>query len=241
MKTNIKLPVNQNSHILVDVGDSIESDTPIARNSESAEEKILHLSRLLHVKEDQITKFLRKKVGEKISASEIIAEKKGWLSTIAVTTPVSGIIREIDLKKGTLTVVTHKTQNPGEIISPLSGIVEKIGKEYIEIEVEGEVIKGLKGEGSDALAVLVTLSGENIGTQDFHKDIENRIVVCHSFSEDFLVKLDVLGASGIVSHNVVRESSLPWLQVDRDQLARVGKHDGRRALLQPEEKQIICL
>ena len=78
MKTNIKLPVNPNSHILVDIGDSIEPDTPIAENNELTEEKILHLSRLLHVKEDQIAKFLRKKVGEKISASEIIAEKKGW-------------------------------------------------------------------------------------------------------------------------------------------------------------------
>lgn len=241
MKTNIKLPVNPNSHILVDVGEKIEPDTPIAENRELLEEKILHLSRLLHVKEDQIAKFLRKKVGEKISASEIIAEKKGWLSTTSVTTPVSGTIREIDLKKGTLTVMTHQTKNPRKINSPVSGVIARIGKEYIEIEVEGEVIKGLKGEGSDALAVLVTLSGENIGTQDFHKDIENRIVVCHSFSEDFPVKLDVLGASGIVSHNVVRESSLPWLQVDRDQLVRVGKHDGDRALLQPEEKQIICL
>lgn len=238
MKTNIKLPVDPNSHILIDVGDKIDPETPIAEIRESVDEKTLHLARLLHVKENQIAKYLLSKIGERITAGETIAEKKGWLSATIVTTPVTGYIKEIDLKKGTLTVVTHQSRIPRKIFSPVAGYVAKIGKEYLELEVEGEVIKGLKGEGSDTFAIMVVLSGENIGTLDFHKDVENRIVVCHSFSEDFLVKLDVLGGSGIVSNKVIKETNLPWLQVDRDHLERVGKHGGSKALLQPGEKQI---
>ena len=241
MKTNIKLSVDPNSRILIEVSEKINCDTVIAEVKETSDEKTLHLSKLLHVKPQDISKYLKKNIGEKINSEEVIAEKKGWLSNTVVTTPVSGYIKEIDLKKGTLLVISSRSTKPIKITSPFSGTVVKIGKGYLEIEIEGVIFKGNKGEGKDTIGELIVLSGENIGILDLDRDVEGRIVVCHSFTEDFLIKLDVLGALGLVVHKFVQDMSLPWLQVESNAIHKLKEYAGKKALLRPEEKELILL
>lgn len=231
--------MNANSHIRVEVGDKVDSDSVLAEVRQSQEEKTLHLGRLLHVGPSDIAKFLKKSIGEKIESGEVIAEKKGWLSNTFVTTPVAGQIKEIDLEKGTLTVSSSHSIKSSKIISPYSGKVLKIGKGYIELEIEADSVKGHGGTGAEVAGIVAVLPGENIGTLDLHLDVEGKIIVCHSFTEDFAVKLDVLGAHGVVVHKAVKDMTLPWLQVDEAALSKLKEYDGRKALLRPEEKEIV--
>lgn len=241
MKTNIKLPVPLNSHILIEVNEKINPDTVLAEIKESVDEKTLHLSKLLHVKPQDISKYLKKNIGEKINSEEVIAEKKGWLSNIVVTSPVSGKLKEIDLKKGTLLVISSRSAGPVKITSPFSATVVKIGKGYLELSADSETFKGDKGEGADTIGELVVLSGENIGILDLDRDVEGKIVVCHSFTEDFLIKLDVLGALGLVVHKAVKDMSLPWILVESETIHKLKEYAGKKAMLRGEEKDIIIL
>lgn len=239
MKTTIKLPIDPHAKLLVDVGRVIDEKTIVAELEKVREEKILHLSKLLHVKNERIGNYLKKNVGEKISIGEVIAEKKGLFSTTHITSPIVGFIKEMDVKYGTLTLETGSHTLNRKILSPARGIVVDVGKGYLEVEVSGSLYRGHKGEGEAIFGSLVYISGENIGTLDVDHDVEKKIVTAHSLKEESLVKLDVMGAVGLITLKPLKETTFSFLQVDEETLIKIKEHVGKKAFLRPEEKEII--
>lgn len=239
MKTTIKLPLSPNAKVIVEVGDKIERNTKLATGVSESGENLIHLARLLHVDSTSIPKYLRKRIGQIVSSGDLLAQKKGFFSLHTVTSPVVGKISEIDLKKGTLTILS--SEDSTDFVSPTSGKVVKIDQNHIEIEIEGQVFKGTKGEGDDSYGNLVSIAGENIGILDISIDVDNCIVLTHSLKKEAIVKLDVMGAAGLVLIQSLKESSLPWVQIDEEGFNKIEAKSSQYVWLRPKERQIVVI
>ena len=111
MSTIITLPISPSAKILVGVGERISSKTILAKFSQAHEAETIHLAKLLSVGNSKISQYLKKKIGEKITAGEVIAQKKGFFSSTVVKSPISGKLVDLDLSKGTLNLLKYSPQD----------------------------------------------------------------------------------------------------------------------------------
>lgn len=241
MSNTINLPISPSTKILVEEGDSITTKTILGKFSDTHEIETIHLSKLLSVANDKIYKYLKKKAGEKVTSGEVIAEKKGFLSSSVVKSPISGKLLEMDLLKGTINLLKYSKEGREEIISPVSGKVVTIGKTAIEINTNRPIFKGESGEGSDSFGDLKYLEGEVLGILDFHAELEDSIVMCKAVGEATLAKFAVLGVKGMILMDVKNEMALPWICVEENIFGKLKDFVSDKIWLRPGEKQIIIL
>lgn len=239
MKTTIKLPLSPDAKILVEVGDKIDRNTALATGVSDTSENLIHLAKLLRVDPARIANYLRKKIGEEVISGDLLAQKKSFLSLHTIKSPVGGKIAGIDLKKGTLTIL--RSTDSTDFVSPTSGKVVRIEQNHVEIEIEGQVFKGVKGEGEDSFGNLVSIAGEDIGIGDISIDVDDCIVITHSLKNEAIVKLEVMGAAGLVLLKSLKESSLPWVAVDEEVFKKIEDKSTGYGWLRPKEKQIVMI
>jgi hypothetical protein len=241
MKSAVRFPISQNCKILVDVGDSVSSDTVLLEEFSSKQKEVVPISKLLNVKGDSIYRHLRKKIGEQIEMGEILATSKTFFSSKSIKSPVAGTLSEIDLSFGTLTLVAKSGNvHPRKIKSPIKGKVKNITKTAVEIEVEGEVLDLVRGFGEERMGKLVYMEKEDLGILDVVNEVENCIVSSHQIPSDVMVKLEVMGAAGLV---VVKEpkGDLPWGQIEVTVFKKLKAVDGKMVWLRPEVKQLVVI
>src|SRR3989344_9657621 len=102
MKTVIKISLKNFPKIVVEEGAIIEKGDIIATNTNDVSEIEINLTETLRVKAKDIYKYLRKKPTEQILKNEVLAEKKSFVSTLSIKSPVSGRILHVDLNKGSV-------------------------------------------------------------------------------------------------------------------------------------------
>ena len=242
MKTTIKLPISSSSKILVNIGDNIGPDTTLAETEIAASEKTIQLAYLLHVNASHIAKYLKKNLGDSIKSGEILAEKKGLFSSSKINSPHDGKIKEIDLKKGTLTLFSYSASSDiTKTTVPFSGRVTGIGKGYVEIEINGRFFRAIKGEGKNVSGKLVHLSSDKVGILEVDKDVDDSILMARSFTEEAVVKLEVLGSNGFILQKKTGDMTLPWVQVDEETFTALAGYTNKKVWLRPEERQIVIL
>src|SRR4030067_2834753 len=139
MKTVFKIFLNNSGKILVDVGDEIEKGGAVSIIGEESNEVEINLSEILKVKTVDIFKFLKKRPTEKVSEGELLAEKKSLVTLLSVRSPISGKIKEVDLKKGTVTIIKEGKQTI-KVTVPVKGRVKSIEKNLLELAIKGERI-----------------------------------------------------------------------------------------------------
>ena len=249
MKTNLRLPVFPHHVFLVGEGAAVNSKTVLAKYNTSPEEKPIPLAELLHIAPSRVLSFLKKRVGEEVHRGDTIAEKRGFLHALTVKSPITGILKEVDLTFGTLTLSknlkgTPSGQNQEELISPVSGKISGVTNAYVEIETEGQRYKLQKGGGEGVLGELFYFPHDTIDMFDIGEDVSGKIVVCSTFGGDILPKLDVLEAKGIIFQKPPKgdiDIAFSWGQVEKDVFLELGENKGKTVWLQPEEKQILVL
>lgn len=239
MNTTIHLPISH-AHPTVEVGDKITEKTILAKSSHHEETETIHLSKLLSVRNGEISKFVVKKIGEKIDAGDILAAKKGFFSSTVVKSPTSGKLLELDLSKGTITL-SKFTKEKQDVTSPVAGKIVNIGKSVIEIETDSPVFKAIAGTGSDVTGVLLFLPSEEVGILDISDDIENSVIMYKSAGDAVLVKLSVLGAVGFITLKIRKEMFVPWVQIEDNVFGKLKEFAGKKIWLRPEAKQIVIL
>lgn len=242
MSVRIKLDFTTPVKLMVAAGDKISPKIPIAVKQKEFEDKDIHIARLLHINPSNLPKYLKKKIGEEIKSGDVIAEKKGFFSSSRVKSPIEGHIKEIDLKKGTLTIA----QKAGSDIAgkerievPVHGRVVKATEKSIELEIEGHIYKGEKGAGEESVGKLYFFSKEKIGFFDIDADVEECIIMTYAIPEDIIVKLDVLGVRGLIIQKDEKNFSMPWIQIDDDVFHKISRHHGKKIWLRPVAREII--
>ncbi|OGG00489.1 hypothetical protein A2Y99_02770 [Candidatus Gottesmanbacteria bacterium RBG_13_37_7] len=241
MKTNIKLPILPYSVIKVKEGDIITPLSTIAEIPIKTDLIEIDIATLLHVKPHHLMKYLVKKIGESVAEGEILAQKQGLFSSVMVKSPVKGKINSIDLKKGTVVFNSDKNLGKGKLSIPVEGKVIKIIKNYLEIEITGNLIKAHKGQGSDVVGNLVSFHSHSVQLFDFDDRVAGAIILIHELNEEAAIKLEVLGLAGIITQKEQSFIKFPYCIIDEDAISKLIKMSVKKIWLRPVEKEIIIL
>ena len=239
MLSLIRIALPSDSKVLIEEGEQISENSPLYKSND---EKILYeipLAKLLKIKPERIVRFLRRKIGESVAKGDILAEKKGWLSSLSVRSPFDGEIKELDVKKGLL-LLSHKKKQPEIKISlPIAGKVKKITASHIEIEVKATSIEGRKGAGKEQMGKLLYISDERFHPADFDAEVEGRIVFLKKAPREVIAKLDVLGAKGLISTELPDSIDFSALEVEREAAVKLIKEADKTVWLKPLENLLI--
>lgn len=210
-------------------GSLIKVGEVIARRRAKTHKEKIPLSQLLATSPSKITSFLTKNLGEKVKKGDVIASKEGIFKSIRVLSPFAGVLSEVDLKDGSLLLVSEGLT---EIIekSPIDGFVEGVTSEEITISFEGRVIEGEKGKGERVIGQSLVFE-DHVDMHHFADEVASRIVIGKTFTEGARAKLNALGAKGLISEEFYDDFPL---------LVKVPPRD-LKELQQLKNKNIILL
>ncbi|MCX8189332.1 MAG: hypothetical protein N3F64_06440 [Nitrososphaeria archaeon] len=136
--------------ILVKKGEEVSQDQIVARTQIPGEVQIVNAASLLEIEPEELTRYMTKKIGEKVEKDEIIAFRKGFfgLTTKQVRSPIKGKIEYFSTATGNISIRTEPTKI--EIDAYIPGkILETLSNEAVVIETKAALIEGIFGIGGE--------------------------------------------------------------------------------------------
>ena len=145
--------IPSNSGIFMTEGQGINAGDRLFTAKEKEVATVMFIGSLLDVDPGSISKFLGKKVGDKVRTGEVLAQR-GTIPLLRriVVSPVDGMIEVVDLDVGS--VVIRPVAAEQDFFSPLSGIIADITPTAVSIIGEGLSIQGAYGEGPSTWGVF---------------------------------------------------------------------------------------
>ena len=189
--------------VLVNRGDIIRSDQPVARAELPGKVHPLNLANQLGVAPDEIKEYLIKKEGDPVQKDEVLAENKPlikWFKT-EITSPITGKVESLSTVTGQ--VLLREPPRVLELLGYVDGtIVEIHPNQGVTVEAACSLVQGIfgiGGETSGALVVAVTSPDEALTPNHLRPDMKGKIVVGGSFlSAETIAKAKELGVAGLV-------------------------------------------
>ena len=177
-----RLPLK--GQVLVQVGDSVNPDTVVARTELPGPVTTVRVAEWLGVEPRELPKYLLKQVGDKVQAGEIIAERKSFfgLFTSRVTSPITGTIDFISEATGNIGI--RHLPTPVEVTAYLRGlVVDVLPEEGAVVATRGVFVQGIFG-----------LSGERHGQIALLADSPDEVVSDTKVSDEHKGKVLIAGA-----------------------------------------------
>lgn len=237
-----------NGVLLIKKGDKVARDGKLA---EFEEEITAQIPLLKHIKAkpQELKKYLLKKVGDKISAGEIIAQKKNIFSKKSFKSPVKGVIKAYDEEKGILTVAVQSLKHT--LKSPVAAVINDIDENTIILDYKGSVYQG-KEAGGGKVGTVYILSGrnENVEIVKINKNMEHGILVGYRWSaaavnKAFVFDCGVVGVEfeenmqKITANKYLAETPLSYIIVGRDCFEEIIKYNNATATIIGSERKLI--
>lgn len=169
--------------------------------------RTVNLAQLLSVSAKDVTKFLTKKIGDKIYKGELLAFKKGniLVRKKEIIAPTDGILDFFNSQTGELKI----SFLPKEIKLPAGvyGIVEEVDQERGKVVIRTQVslIYGVFGSGKNRDGILTILNKEDslINKSDINLRHDGQILVGGSiFFKDAISAAISSGVTGIISGGI---------------------------------------
>ncbi len=237
----------------ISVNDKLTAGQIIAEKKERAIEEVVHISQILKISPQKITRVLRKNLGDSIAKGDLIAVKKGALRIGArkIISEFSGTIVKIDEEKGDVLIHTGTgDRNLVTIISPVDGTVEICNNEKIVIKTEKEALLAKRAGGQEARGELFLIEDEDIDFSKITAEVSQKIVLGKNFAKGSIFKMFALGALGAIGTQI-RESDFedleekgiksPIAQIEEKDFDKLTKHNKKQVYLDPENKSIVVL
>lgn len=244
MQTTIILTYPSYAKCVVKKDDTLESGDNIAKVQVSKKKETINISKLLSISPEKITKYLKKTPGLKVNKGEVLAEKSGLFKSYVLKSPVSGFIKEVNVKRGTATLEYEAKESAEKynLLTPVSGKVVSVGKGKVEVEIDLPLFKGKSGQGRSVYGQLVSFGDKKLDILEVKSDVYSSIVLAKGIPVDVSVKLETLGAKGaVLLFSPDYFFPLPFLQVEKDVFDKLSKQKGADIWLRPEEKEIIVI
>jgi len=188
---------------------------------------IVNLVDKLKIKPEQIFQFLQKVIGENVQKGDVLAKKKGLLSTQKATSPETGIIREVRHTTGEIVIQTASTKNSTLQKSTLrlSGTIANVGDEYVEIEIANAQSYDVKKATQDCASSLFYFEDEGLYfTVDADK-LRQSIVVIETLKSHIAAKCEALGVVGFICCKDADNSvDLPTATISQDDYKKLITH-----------------
>ena len=189
--------------VLVDVGDPVRSDQPVARAELPGKVFPINLANQLSVAPGEIKDYLVKKEGDVVGKDEILAENKPlikWFKT-EIRSPVAGTIESVSSVTGQVLL-----REPPKVLQLLAytdgAIVETIPQQGVVVETACSFVQGIfgiGGETSGEIAMAVQSPDEPLTPDRFASTMKGKVVVGGAFlSFDAMRQAKSIGVAGLV-------------------------------------------
>jgi hypothetical protein len=241
----------------VSVNDKLAAGDTIAiltsGNKETLENTV-NVAFYFNVPSHDITKFLKKNLGDAISEGEVLAEKKGGLGKSAqkLISQFSGTITKIDQTNGDVGVRSAsgniEPESSKTIISPVAGTVDFCNNEKIVIKTDRDAILALDGLGEEAQGEVISL-GE-LEETELNSEMAGKIILADSVDKVSLFKAIGLDAIGIVIKSLEdtdfidleqKRITVPVMIVSEEDYKKLARIDKKHVFLGGKDKTIVIL
>lgn len=158
---------------------------------------VIYISDELKIAPKDIFKHLKVSLGDTVKKDDILATKKGFMSTTTFKTPVEAEIRKIDHQEGTITLAVSDVIDVPFIFKAV--FVKKEKTEFI-----------FKVKSGVEIALVNSLPQSFGGTNEYInknwevdlEKCENKVVVTKNIGAIDMAKLSALGPAAIVSYEL---------------------------------------
>lgn len=189
--------------VLVKSGDVVRADQPVARAELPGKVYPLNLANQLGVAPNEITEYLVKKPGDRVTKDEILAENKPfikWFKT-EIPSPITGTLESLSTVTGQ--VLLREPPRILDVLGYVEGtIVETVAQQGVVVETSCSLVQGIfgiGGETSGELVMAVKAPDEALTPGHLSAAMKGKIVVGGSFlSADTMAKAKELGVAGLV-------------------------------------------
>jgi len=189
--------------VLVDVGQSVDPATVIARTELPGKIHVLNIINQLSILPEDINDFMNKKQGDEVQRGEIIAEDKPfirWLKT-QVECPVEGSVENISDVTGQ--VLIREKPQPLDLLAYIKGTIHEIlPNQGVVIKTTCNLVQGIFGVGGERWGSLVKITEtpkEPLRCSHITSDMRGSIGFGGSYAGlDVLEKAKECGLHGLV-------------------------------------------
>ncbi len=201
-----RLPLK--GQVLVQVGDEVEPDTVVARTELPGPITTLRVAERLGIEPRELSKFLSKKVGDKVQAGEVIAERRSLfgLLTSRVTSPITGTVDFISEATGNIGI--RHLPTPVEVTAYLRGLVtDVIPEEGAVVGTRGVFVQGifgLSGERHGQIAILAKSPDEVVPETRISEEHKGKVLIAGALAHWKLMEAArEVGAAALVTGGVL--------------------------------------
>ena len=170
----------------------------------------INIAKPLDIKPKHIRGYLKVGIDRFVEAGQVIASDMSNGKAVTVISPTSGVLKEIDTKKGTVTV--QYDISPIKMFCHVSGTVTEILPDHlVRVSGNGTRLNGVIGFGGDNSGVLTRI--DSARNDQFKKD-------CIAFSTapvdlEFLKLASDAGVSGIIAPSIPASD---WVRYSGEEL-----------------------
>jgi uncharacterized protein (TIGR01319 family) len=184
----------------------------VLREIQDYDEKphVIDIAGPLDIKPRHIRAYMKVSLDRFVEADQVIASDMSNGKAVTVKSPTSGVLKEIDTKKGKVTV--QFDINPVKMFCHVSGTVSEVLPDHmVRVKGKGTRLNGVIGFGGESSGILTRT--DSTRNDEFKKD-------CIAFSADpidldFLKRASDAGVSGIIAPSIPASD---WVRYNGEEL-----------------------
>lgn len=199
---SISFDISVPGKLQLTVGQTVDFKTPLIRTVTKEFIKI-QIAQELGIPNDKIFMHVSKIVGDTVDANEILATKKTTFSSRQISSPKSGTISQIDHETGSL-IIEVASEHAGVANCYFKGVVKELKNSKITLEVGSSDRYSLKDVVGDFGGEVLYIDEHHL-TDLNEDDLINKVIITESIKPGEAVRLDVLGAKGIITKEDIVE------------------------------------
>ncbi len=252
---SLPIPLPKGYVCIVDTGDRIETGQILAQTS-GPNEELVNVPEHLDVSLSKAPKYILKNPGDSITEGDVIAIRKNFFgkTKAAIISEVAGTVIRYERNTGNLVVTTGETENKGDVISPVDGMVELCNNKEIVIHTDNAIIgtKVITGTRAEGELYIMKASFNEASPQNMmfflDKQASGKIVLGETFTRDVIVKGSTIGVSGFIAKNIPdadidylqdKNITIPVIEVDEESIAKLKKLEGVKVTVDPQANIIL--
>lgn len=196
-----RLPIK--GEVLVKVGDSVKSDTVVARTHLPGNVQLMNIASKLGIPPEDLPTVMKKKEGDSVEKGDTIAETQGFFGLMRskIPSPCTGTLESVSTITGQ--AIFREPPTPIEIDAYIDGkVVDIIPDEGVVVEAVGSFIQGIFGVGGERtgeIRIVVDDPTQPLDASMIDESMKDMILIGGSHvTWDGLQKAISVGASGVV-------------------------------------------
>ena len=205
----ISIPFKALGHeLIVKTGQDVDFETPLFKKKLEGE-VVIPLAAKIKIAPKHIYLHLKKVIGDRIKKGELIAEKKGFMSTTQYFSEYDGVIKEIDHNQGYLLIGVSSQEE--EVVSAFfRGKIISVNDDTVEIQLGKGHEFPLKTVSSSFGGEVIHLDTDSIAKIN-EKTAGLKVAIMIKLLSHEQSKLEALGIDGFITIDALpNNSSIPF-------------------------------